>query len=120
MQARPLRTIGVGFATAAGVPLHFAPRPLGDRDHDQQRARHHLDDPLSRSSEPEFRSMEREHDQQPEDDRETHPSDQVRAELHGRPAAPQQHDGRREKPGVERGDHRYEEHLSHAGLGRRA
>ena len=120
MEARAPRAIGVVFASAAGVPLHLAARPLGDCDHDEQTARHHLDDPLGRSAEPQLRSVQGQHDQQPEDDREANPADQVRAELAGRPGPPQQDDGRGEKPGVERGDHRDEEHLTHAGVRPRA
>jgi hypothetical protein len=83
-------------------------------------ARHHLDDPLGRSAEPQVRSMQGQHDQHPEDDRETDPADRVGAKLAGRPGAPQQHDGRSEKPGVESRDHRDEEHLTHDGVRPRA
>jgi hypothetical protein len=86
--------------------LQLAARPLGDCDHDEQSARHDLDGPLGRSAEPQVRSVQGQHDQQPENDRETHPADQVRPELAGRPGPPQKHDGGGEKPRVERGDHR--------------
>jgi hypothetical protein len=97
------------------MPLQRAARANCDGHGEQQRACHHLDDRLDLATQ-QVRAVKCEHDQESEDDRQAHPTDQIRAELASRPRSPEQRDGGSQQSGVKRRDHRQHEHLAHYGV----